>query len=808
MDSLAQDLRFGLRSLRKHLGLTVVAVLSLGLGIGANTTVFTWLNAFVLNPLPAVAGFDRLVIVNTQGPRGAEWDVSYPNLRDWRAASQAVELAGTEFFQLGLREGSGTTERVWGVLATGNYFDVLRVRPALGRTLTLRDEEERAAVAVLGYSFWQRRFAGDSGIIGRHLSLNGRDVEIVGVAPPRFGGVIIALQMDLYLPLTLQPALVGRSRLDQRQWQWLDGFARIRDGYTLAQARADLDGVVRRTAEATGDGDSRNGAILRPMSDQDANRVMLPVFLAMLGITGVVLLIACSNVASLLLARALARRREIGIRLALGAGRFRLVRQLLTESLVLALAAGAVGMLVALWGRDLVMKVLPPTQFPIGLDLVITPGVLLFALAVTLVTSLLFGLMPAVQASRPDVVPSLKDTIGSEPGRRSRLQSALVVSQVALALVSLVCAGLFMRSLQASRSADVGFRSPEQVLLVSTDLQLAGVPDSQRAAVVNRLLDAVRAVPGVAVASVASDVPLGFGGASWRGMFPEGYQPAPDENMAMLYSMVGPDYFRAMDLPILRGRPISDEDRAGAPPVMVVNERFAERYWPGQDPVGRRVRLGFDGTWFTVVGLAKQGKYASLTEAPVPMAWMSLLQEARSGLTLHVRTTGEPPALTATLRAVFQSVSADLPFLDVRTMHEHMQAAVVAQRLGAIMLAGFGLVALALSAMGIYGVLSFGVRQRTREIGVRVALGAARRDVMGLVVGRAVRLAGLGLALGLAAALGAAQLLRSQLIGVSPRDPVTFLAIAALLGVVALAAAVIPARRASRVDAMVALRSE
>ncbi len=806
MDALWQDLRFGLRSLRKHLGLTLVAVLSLGLGIGANTTVFTWLNSFVLEPLPAVPAFNRMVLVKTNGPSGAEWSLSYLSLRDWRAGTTAVDLAASGFLQLGLRDGNGSTERLWGVLASGNYFDVLRMRPALGRLLTMQDELDRSPVGVLGYSLWQRRFAGDSSIVGRHLSLNGRDIAIVGVAPPRFGGTIIALQMDVYIPITLQPVMAPPSNLDDRNWEWLDGFGRVRDGFTLAQARADLDAVAKRVSRETGDTDSRNGAIVKPLSEQESTQIMRPVFLAMLGITGVVLLIACANVANLLLARALARRREIGIRIAIGAGRFRLVRQLLTESLTLAIAAGGLGLLLALWGRDLIMKLLPPAPFPIGMELSISPRVVLFAFVVTLATSLLFGLVPALQASNPELVPSLKDGIGGEPGQRSRLQSALVVSQVALSLVSLVCAGLFVRSLQASRVADVGFRNPGRLLLVSTDLRLAGVPDSSRTALVRRLTETIRALPGVEAASVADEVPLGFGGNSSRGMEPEGYQAQTDENTSVRYAMVGPDYFRAMDLPLVQGRPLDGTDLAGAPRVMVVNERFARRFWPGQDAVGRRVRQ--HNEWYTVVGVARQGKYNSLTEPAMAMAWMPVLQEPRSDLTVFVRAAGDPKALVPALRRAFQAVNTELPFLDVRTMAEHMQAAVFAQRLGAIMLAAFGCVALLLSAIGIYGVLSFGVSQRTREIGVRVALGAVRGDVVGLVVGRAMRLAGLGLLIGLGAAVGAAQLLRSQLIGISPRDPVTFAIIAVTLGAVALAASWLPARRAARIDPMVALRTE
>jgi len=806
MGALLQDLRFGVRSLRKNTALTLVAVLSLGLGIGANTTVFTWLNAFILQPLPMVPDYGRLMGINTRGPGNAEWSVSYPSLRDWRAQSKSMDIAAGNYAMLGLRGESGTTERAWAYLSTGNYFDVLRVRPAFGRLFTLQDESERAPVAVLGYSYWQRRFAGDSTIIGRHLLFNGNDLTVVGIAPPRFGGALVGLVADLYVPVTLQPRLLGFSSLEGRQSQWLDCIGRVRDGWTYAAARDEMDALAKRVGVETGDTDAAHGAWVKPLNRTGPSEFMRPVFLALLGVTAVVLLIACANVANLLLARAMTRRREIAVRLALGANRWRLMRQLLTESLALGLAAGLVGIVVSFWSRDLLMQLVPPSPFPIGIDMTVRPPVLLFALAVSIVTSMLFGLAPAVQASRPALVPALKDGIGGAPSPRARLQAALVVAQVSLSLVSLVCAGLFIRSLQMSSTLDTGLSGPEHVLLANTDLRLAGVSDSARAPLARRLLESLRAVPGVEAASLATMVPLGFGGNASRGTVPEGYTPQTDENMSVSYAMVGDDYFRTMGIRIVRGRGIAEQDAAGAPDVAVVNERFAARFWPGLDPIGRRFRQ--NDRWRTVVGIAQQGKYQALDEPARVMIYIPYAQEPRAEFTIEVRATGAPAALTAQLRAAAASVNADLPLLDVRTMAEHMQASLFVQRLGATMLAAFGLMALALSAIGIYGVMSYSVSQRTREIGVRVALGAGRRDVVGMVVGRGMRLATVGLLIGLAVSFGAGQLLRSQLVGVGPRDPLTFSVIALLLGAVALGASWLPARRAARVDPMVALRYE
>ena len=806
MQTLLQDLRYGLRALRKRPGMTLIAVVSLGLVIGANTTAYTWMNTFVLRPLPAVPGFDRIVAINTHAPGDATWSLSYPSLRDWRAQSRSIDVAASALGQLGLRGEGGTVERSFVLMVSGNYFDVLGVRPALGRLLTLRDESEHAPVVVLGYAYWRRRFAGDSGIVGRHLDFNGHDLEVVGVAAPRFGGTTIGLQFDAFAPVTLVPMLTGLSGLDGRQNQFMDGVGRVRAGWTLAQARQELDAVAKRVAAETGDDDSRNGAWVKPLADQGAASFLKPVLIALLGVTGLVLLIACANVANLLLARAIARRREIAIRIALGANRWRLVRQLLTESLALGLLAGGVGVLVALWSRDVFARLLPPAPFPISLEFIVDGRVLLFALAVTLVAATVFGLIPALQASNPALVPTLKDEIGGGTAHRSRLQSALVVSQVALSIVSLVCAGLFLRSLQASRDADVGISGADRVLLVSTDLSLAGVPDSQRVAVAARLLDRLRAVPGVEAASLAMTSPLGFGGSSSLGTAPEGYVPRRNENMSIEYLDVGSDYFRAMGIPVVRGRGIERSDVAGALAVAVVNERFAQRFWPGQDPIGRRFRRG--GIWRTVIGVAKQGKYHTLTEGAESMIYIPFAQETCGGFDVLIRAPGNPRALTEAVRRAFRDVDPGLPFLDVRSMAEHMQAAMFVQTLGATMLTALGAMALLLAAIGIFGVLSYYVGQRTREIGVRVALGAGRREVVGLVVGRALRLVALGVAGGLVLALGAGQLLRSQLVGVGPHDPLTYLGIALLLALVALGAAWLPARRAARVDPMVALRYE
>ena len=810
METFLQDLRFGLRGLLRHPALTAVAVASLGLGIGANATVFTWVRGFVLKPLPAVAGYDRLVTVDTRAPDGGGWSLSWPDFKDQRAQSRTVELAAVEMIQLGMRYEGGATERVWGMNVSGNYFDVVRLSPVLGRFFLPDEEAAATQVAVLGHAFWQRRFGGDSAVIGRTVLLNGQAYTVVGVAPPRFGGTMVGLQFDLYLPITTLPVLTpwGAQAMTGRQFQTFDGIGRVRDGYTLEQAALELDLVAKAAGRAGGVAD-HNGAIVRHVSKEGATSFMGPVLVALLGITGVVLLIACANVANLLLARAAARRREIGIRLAMGASRARIVRQLLTESLALAALAGVVGIVTAFWGRDLLAAFIPAAPFPIGLDLKVDGGVLLFAVGVTAAAALVFGLAPAIQASNPDLVPTLKDEIGAGVPRRARLQSSLVVAQVALSLVSLVAAGLFLRSLQHARAVELGFSDPEGVLLVATDLQLAGARgDSAQVALSRRLLEGVRAVPGVSSASLSTHVPLGFGGRSSSGTRIEGYESRPGENTSILHYTVGGDYFRTMGIPIVRGRATSDDDVAADAPVVVVNEAFVRRYLAGREPIGVRLSMGGD-RWLSVVGVVKDVKLQSLDETTPPLVYRTYgMFFTPYAYTVHVRAAGDPVALTADLRRAFAGAGAQLPFLDVRTMAQSMEASVFVQQIGAWMLGAFGLLALALSAIGIYGTLAYAVSRRTREIGVRVALGAARGDVVWLVVGRAMRLAGLGLGIGLVAAVGVGQLLRSQLLGLSPRDPLAYASVALLLGGVALLASWLPARRAAAVDPMEALRYE
>jgi predicted permease len=807
VETLIQDIRYALRSLRKSPGFALAAVLTIGLAIGANTTVFTWLRTMTQQPVPAVPESDRLMSLSVAAPGGRIWQVSYADYRDWREGARAFEgIAAERFTQLNLRT-DGPSQRVWGALASGNYFDVLRVRPLLGRTLRPTDETEAAPVAVISHGLWQRVFSGDSGVVGRSVTLNGHGFTVVGVMPPRFAGSTWGYSYDVWIPLTLVDLTTpARSPLLSRGWRFIEPVvARLRPGVSVEQARADINAVHRPLA-ATYAEDRGTTVRLGRMADEGSSAWFGPVMGALLGVTALLLLVACANIANLLLARATARRREVAIRLAVGAGRLRLVRQLLTESMLLALAGGALGILIALWGKEALMASVPPMPFPLAVEFSLDPGILCFALLATLATGAAAGLAPALKATRGDLVSDLRDGAASAAPRRSSLQSSLVTAQVALSLVSLVCAGLFLRGLLRARDVDMGYREPGRLLLAETDLFMAGYTDSTGPVALDRLLERVRAVPGVRSATTATMGLQGFGTWGTASAEIEGYSFQPDENRAVEFNRVGPDYFQTVGTPVLRGRGIGLDDRAGNLPAIVVNESFVRRFWPGQDPLGRRIRLG--ETWRTVVGVSRDAAYRPDNRPPPPIFFVPILQSYRSASTVHVRAAGDPLLMQQALRRAFEVVNADLPFTDVRTGVQQVGVVLFAQRLGAGALALLGLLALGLSALGIYGVLSYSVSQRTREIGIRVAIGASKRDVIAMVVGGAARLSAVGLALGLVLAVGAGRLLRSQIFGVSPLDPVTFVGVVVLLAAVALLAAWLPARRAARVDPIIALQAE
>jgi predicted permease len=663
---------------------------------------------------------------------------------------------------------------------------------------------------VLGHTLWQRRFGSDPRVVGRAVTLNAQPFTVIGVAPPGFRGSVVGLALEAFVPLSMQRELRGGGDLlAARGARWLAGVGRLRPGTDIRAAEAQLQAVSRRLVEG-GLAPKGGGVALHTFWDTPTGgaRVLRPVLLVLAGVVALVLLIACANVANLLLARATGRRREVALRLSLGASRARLVRQLLTESVLLALLGGAAGLLVAAWSTGLLMAFTPPSDLPIALTPRVDAAALLVTFALSCGTGLLFGLVPALQASRADQAGVLRDESAAVVGGRGRqrLRAALVAGQVALSLVLLVAATLLLRSLYRAHTLSPGFET-RGVLLASLDLQGGGYTPQTGAAFWRALWPRLRHLPGATGATFTRRAPLGLGGTSTTTVNVEGYA-APDGQPAWAhFHAVGPEYFRTLGARLVAGRDFTEADAQGAPRVAVVSETMARRYWGKESPLGRRLELR-RGEWWTVVGVAAEAKDRQLTEPAVPHLFVPVFQQHYAALTLLVRAAGDPRALAPAVSAQVRGLDPALPVYEVRTLAEHARGSSFPQRLGGSLLAVFGVLALALAAIGLYGVLAYSVGQRTREIGIRVALGAAASDVFRMVMRQGVAVAAVGVVLGLLAALPAARALRALLVGVGPWDPLSFAVVTAALLAAAAAACAVPARRATRVDPAVALRAE
>jgi putative ABC transport system permease protein len=818
MDGLRHDLRQAARLLVKHPGFTAVAVMSLALGIGANTAIFSLVNALLLRPM-SVPRPQEIVSVFTSDFSGPAYGASsYPDYLDFRRVDALSGLAAWAPTPVALAQG-GASQRMFAEAVTANYFDMLGVRPVLGRGFVPEEDSGPHAVVVIAHGVWQRVFGGDPGVIGRSVTLNGTPFQIVGVAPPDYVGAMRGLAMDLWIPLSMQEvARTGRSGLTSRGNRGIMLIGRLRPGADIrsAQARFDaLAGELKRAFPQNWTDVQQRGRRITVVSEAGGRvfpefRGPVLGFMALLmTVVGLVLLIACANLANLLLARASARRREIGIRLALGAGRWALIRQLLAESVLLSLLGGAAGAVGAAWTADVLSTFRPPLPVPVVLDLALDLRVLAFALAVSIATGVLFGLAPALAATRTDVVSALKDdgaATGTGP-QRSRLRNALVVGQVSVALLLLVASGLFVRSLRNAHAIDPGFEAGG-LAMASVDLVLGGYKEDAGRAFYVRALEETRALPGVVAATFVKDAPLGLGG-SRRGVSIEGYTPRPNEDMEVALTSVGPGFFATMRIALRRGRTFTERDAAGRPLVAVVNETFVRQYWNGQEAIGRRLRLrGPQGPPAEVVGVVRDGKYRTLGEDPRPFVYLPLLQDYDGEATLIARTDGSPATVAAQLQRRLVEIDPRVPVFDVKTMDEHLRFTLLPARLAASVLGLFGTVALLLAGLGLYGVMSYLVSQRRREVGIRIALGARPADVVRLVVGQGMRLTILGVAGGIVAALVLTRLVAGLLYGISPTDPWTFASVTAVLGAVALPACLLPARRAAAVDPIVALRFE
>ncbi|MEP6782076.1 MAG: ABC transporter permease [Acidobacteriota bacterium] len=812
MSTLIADVRYSIRSLLKNPGLTLAAVLSLGLGIGANTTIFTWVQAVLLRPIPVAAdpGSIRIAAMENRDGDSRAW--SYPNFKDFRDRVTTMEVVAQDdrTFNIAVDEGA---ERTWGGIVSGNYFDMMGVKAVAGRLFTAQDDVTPGGhpVVVISYAYWQHRFAGDPGVVGKQVMINNTPMTIIGVTPERFIGSFLGVAASVWTPMAMQKEMMGGDRINQRGNGWFQTLVRLKPDVSQAQAQAEATSIMAQLEQEYRDvNEGRRLRIVQPWQAPFGAVTVLGPLLAVLSIlVALVLLIACANVANLLLSKAVSRRREIAVRLSLGASRMRLIRQLLTESMLLAFVSGAMGVVMAYWTMGVIMAFVPPVDMPIDLGLQMDGTTLMFALAVSVMTGVVFGLAPALQASGSQTINALKEEGRSGSGGRTtgRLRSALVIAQVAVCLVLLVAATLFLRSFIAAQSLSPGF-NPDHVVTASMDLFPSGYTGARHHEFQRRTLETLSAIPGVQSAAFGSRLPLGFGSNSSTSVVVDGYTPRENEEIVISYSTVGAKYFETMGIPIRQGREYLATDTVDSPRVMVINEAMAKRYWPQGNALGPRMLLGQQNL-YEVVGIAADSKYSSINERPLPQLFLPLSRSEPGTLRLFVRAAGDPGPMVAEVRHAIRGIDPNLPLYDARTLNEHMQIAVFAQKMAANLLGAMGVLALLLAAIGLYGVMAYAVSQRMQELGIRLALGASPGSLLGMIVGQGMKLTLVGLVIGLALAMGAfgsIGAIRSLLPGISPLDPITFVAVPLVLGTIALLASWIPGRRAGKVDPLVALR--
>ena len=811
IETLFQDLRFGVRMLLKHKGFTVVAVLTLALGIGANTAIFSVVDTVLLRPLPFQEA-ERLMTLGAVDLRqsGGLDSVSYPNFVDWRAQSGSFErLAAfrTRSFTL---TGSDEPARLNGVVASAELFTLLGVAPSLGRSFRTEEDNAGASVVILSHGLWRRRFNSDPQVIGRNVTLDNRSFTVVGVAPAGFQFPVDEEPVDLWT--TIAHDKTGNDPMTaQRGSGYLRVIGLLKPGVSGTQAQAEMDGIARRLEQEYPDDNAHQGARLVPAYEQlvgDVRRPLLIIF----GAVSCVLLIACANVANLHLARATARRREIALRAALGASRGRVIRQLLTESVLLALAGSLCGWLLA-WSCMESLLSLSPENIPRLQDVRLDGRVFGFTLLVSLLTAGVFGLAPALQAAKTELTETLKEGGRSGEGARgARLRGALIIAEVAVALVLMAGAGLLLNSFWRLLQVNPGF-DPRQTLTFRLSLPASKYSDSHAAAFFERLQARLQNLPGVRGASVTFALPFGKGNID-TALDIEGRPVAPGDRPHVECQSVLPDYFRTLGIRLIKGRDFNARDDLNARHVAIINEALARRFFPNEDPIGKRIRPGIttepgDAPTREIIGVVSDVRYLSLTADVPPEIYMPYPQFTISNwMRIALRTDADPRSLISAARAEVQALDKELPVFEVKTLNEYVSGAVAHPRFNAILLLLLADVALLLTAVGLYGVISYSVTQRTREIGVRRALGAQTRDVLKLVVKQGMTLTLIGVLLGLGGALTLTRLLQTLLFGVSANDPLTFTAITLLLTFVTLLACWIPARRAAKVDPITALRSE
>ena len=806
METLWQDLRYSLRMLWKSPGFTLVAILALALGIGANTAIFSVVNAVLLRPLP-YKDPDRLAIFWEKSAT-QDTSISYLNLQDWRDQNQSFEqITGFRRDSFNLT-GASDPERLAGRVASASFFSTLGAKPFKGTDFPASEDRVGGQkVVILGHGFWQRRFGGDESIIGRQLTLNNQSYTVIGITAPDFS---FGSDTDIYTLLGQSESQCFTSRGCH---PGIYAIGRLKPGVSLEQARADMDAIMARLGQQYPETNLDRRTHIESLYDNTVQDVR-PALFVLLGAVGFVLLIACANVANLLLARSAVRQKEIAIRTALGASRLRIMRQLLTESVTLGITGGVLGLLLALWWTD-ALKSLVPGQIPRLAEAGIDMRVLGFTILVSVLTGVVFGLVPAMQASKPDLNEALKEGDRGSTGGRHRVRSALVVAEIAIALVLLIGAGLMVKSLWRLQSVSAGFET-RKLLTMQLSYNVRKDEAERARNFLVQLEEKIKTTPGVESTSLSIGLP--FLGASENSIRIKGRPPLkPNEEMMTVEYIVTPDYFRTLGIELKRGRLINEQDRIGTPLVTVIDESFAQKYFPNEDPIGKHLENGHGMPPIEIVGIVGHVKHYGLDgEVPVdPQYYMALKQVPDeflplivSRISMSVRTSGDPVQLINTIRQQVLAMDRNQPVFNARSMEQVIAESIASRRFAMLLMTIFAVVALLMASVGIYGVMSYSVTQRTHEIGIRMALGASARDVLKMVVGQGMLLVLIGLGCGLLGAFAVTRVMSSMLFGVSTTDPLTFMVISLLLALVAFLACYIPARRATRVDPMTALRYE
>ncbi len=817
---MINDLRFAIRMLIKYPAFSIVAFLALVLGIGANTTVFGIINSLVLRPLPVGHSEEVVKLFTTDNHIPGNQSISVPNFQDFEKQNTAFSaMSAYTFAGVGMTRGNDTLN-AGALLATGNYFDLLQVKPSLGRTFLPEEDSTPNGhpVVVLGYKFWQKLGA-DRGVIGSEVTLNGHSFTVIGVAPAAFTGVDVGFAPDLWAPVSMHQWIRpgGDFWFESRRALLMNVMGRLKPGVTISEAQAQMRTIAKQLERAYPDvNKERSIAVLSleaaksqglggPTNENLARNVSLLLLVA----SASILLIACANVANLLLARSTARQREMAVRLALGAGRGRIVRQLLTESVLLGVLGGIGGVMLAYCLGNVLIALLPPTPFPIDLNPEPDWRVLTFSFVVAVLSGIVFGLAPALQMARWNLTQGLRERASTTGGAVTRLnlRSMLVVAQIAVSLVLLIASGLFLKSFYKAQAIDPGFRS-QNLDIVSINPVLAGYDSDRALQVVHAISDQLRHDPRVAGADVNNFVPL-FGGEG-RTIVIDGRDANDEHNRKFAnYSPITSGYFQTMGIQLLRGRNFTDQDaEKNAAPVAIIDETMAKEFWPNEDALGRRFRFMINKDPIEVIGIARNSKAVTLGEVPIPMVYWPLKELNDQGITLFVRTNGSPGAMLPEIRRTVHNADVHIPITYEKTIRDHMAIALWPSWMGAMLLGALGLLAFILASMGVYGVMAYSVGQRTRELGIRMALGAQTGQVVQLVLRQGMLLAFIGLGFGLFAAFGSTRLAGSLLYGVNPSDPVIFIGVTSLLAFAAFAACYFPARRALKINPVTALRTD